>query len=31
MYKDQKSIEEIERLIEDAWGLSKDLDMELTQ
>jgi hypothetical protein len=31
MYKDQKSIEEIERLFEDAWGLSKDLDMELTQ
>ena len=30
MYKDQKSIEEIERLFEDAWGLSKDLDMELT-
>lgn len=31
MYKDQKSIEEIERLFEDAWGFSKDLDMELTQ
>jgi sugar-specific transcriptional regulator TrmB len=31
MYKDQKSIEEIERLFEDAWGLSKDLDTELTQ
>ncbi len=31
MYKDQKSIEEIERLFEDAWGLSKDLDMELKQ
>ncbi len=31
MYKDQKSIEEIERLFEDAWGLSKDLDMELTK
>lgn len=29
MYKDQKSIEEIERLFEDAWGISKDLDMEL--
>lgn len=31
MYKDPKSIEEIERLFEDAWGLSKDLDMELTK
>lgn len=31
MYKDQKSIEEIERLFEDAWGISKDLDMELRQ
>lgn len=31
MYKDQKSIEEIERLFEDAWGISKDLDMELKQ
>ncbi len=31
MYKDQKSIEEIEHLFEDAWGLSKDLDMELTK
>jgi hypothetical protein len=31
MYKDQKSIEEIERLFEDAWALSKDLDMEYTQ
>ena len=29
MYKDQKSIEEIERLFEDAWGISKDVDMEL--
>ncbi len=29
MYKDQKSIEEIERLFEDAWGISKDLDMEI--
>jgi len=29
MYKDQKSIEEIERLFEDAWGLSKDIDMEI--
>jgi len=29
MYKDQKSIDEIERLFEDAWGISKDLDMEL--
>ncbi len=31
MYKDQKSIEEIERLFEDAWDISKDLDMELKQ
>ena len=31
MYKDQKSIEEIERLFEDAWSISKDLDMELKQ
>lgn len=29
MYKDQKSIEEIERLFEDAWEISKDVDMEL--
>jgi hypothetical protein len=29
MYKDQKSIDEIERLFEDAWGLSKDIDMEI--
>ncbi len=29
MYKDQKSIEEIERLFEDAWGISKDVDMEI--
>ena len=29
MYKDQKSIEEIERLFEDAWSISKDVDMEL--
>ena len=29
-YTVKKSIEEIERLFEDAWGLSKDLDMELT-
>lgn len=31
MYKDQKSIEEIERLFEDAWGISKDVDMEIKQ
>jgi hypothetical protein len=31
MYKDQKSIEEIEHLFEDAWSISKDLDMELKQ
>ncbi|MFZ0442376.1 MAG: hypothetical protein WAL81_07060 [Methanobacterium sp.] len=29
MYKDQKSIEEIEHLFEDAWGLSKDIDVEI--
>jgi len=29
MYKDQKSIEEIERLFDDAWDISKDLDMEI--
>ena len=29
MYKDQKSIDEIERLFEDAWEISKDLDMEI--
>ena len=31
MYKDQKSIEEIERLFEDAWEISKDVDMEIKQ
>ena len=31
MYKDQKSIEEIERLFDDAWGISKDVDMEIKQ
>jgi hypothetical protein len=29
VYKDQKSIDEIERLFEDAWSISKDLDMEI--
>ena len=29
IYNDQKSIEQIERLFEDAWGISKDIDMEL--
>ena len=29
MYKDQKSIEEIERLFEDAWGISKDIAKEI--
>ena len=29
MYKDQKSIDEIERLFEDAWDISKDLDLEI--
>jgi sugar-specific transcriptional regulator TrmB len=29
VYKDQKSIEEIERLFEDAWKISKDVDLEI--
>lgn len=29
IYKDSKSIEEIERLFEDAWSLSKDIDLEV--
>lgn len=29
MYKDQKSIEEIERLFEDAWEISKDVELEI--
>ena len=29
VYKDQKSIEEIERLFEDAWNISQDVDLEI--
>lgn len=29
VYKDQKSIEEIERLFEDAWEISQDVDLEI--
>lgn len=29
LYKDQKSIEEIERLFEDAWSISQDVDLEI--
>lgn len=29
VYKDQKSIEEIERLFEDAWSISQDIDLEI--
>lgn len=29
IYKDKKSIMEIERMFEDAWGISQDIDMEL--
>ncbi|HTX61374.1 MAG TPA: hypothetical protein VMC48_03630, partial [Methanobacterium sp.] len=29
IYKDQKSIEEIERLFEDAWEISQDVDLEI--
>jgi hypothetical protein len=29
IYKDQKSIEEIERLFEDAWDLSQEIDLEI--
>jgi len=29
VYKDQKSIEEIERLFEDAWEISQDIDLEI--
>ena len=29
IYKDPKSIQEIGRMFEDAWGLSQDIDMEL--
>jgi hypothetical protein len=29
IYKDLKSIEEIERLFEDAWEISQDIDLEI--
>lgn len=29
IYRDQKSIEEIERLFKDAWGISQDIDLEI--
>lgn len=29
IYKDQKSIEEIERMFEEAWNLSKDINLEI--
>jgi len=29
IYKDKKSILEIERMFEDAWGLSKEIDLEI--
>jgi len=29
IYKDQKSIEEIEKLFKDAWSISQDIDLEL--
>jgi hypothetical protein len=29
IYKDQKSIEEIERMFEEAWGLSRDINLEI--
>lgn len=29
IYKDKKSILEIERMFEDAWGISQDIDLEL--
>lgn len=29
VYRDQKSIEEIERLFEDAWNISQDVDLEI--
>ncbi len=31
IYKDQKSIEEIERMFEEAWGLSQNIDLGLNQ
>jgi hypothetical protein len=29
VYKDQKSIEEIERMFKDAWSISQDIDLEI--
>lgn len=31
IYKDQKSIEEIERMFEEAWNLSQDISLEINQ
>ncbi|MBI5681507.1 MAG: hypothetical protein HZC47_11490 [Methanobacterium sp.] len=31
VYKDQKSIEEIERMFGEAWNLSKDIDLEIKE
>ena len=31
IYKDQKSIEEIERMFEEAWGLSQGIELGITQ
>jgi hypothetical protein len=31
IYKDQKSIEEIERMFEEAWNLSQDITLEINQ
>ncbi len=31
IYKDQKSIEEIERMFEEAWGLSQSIELGITQ
>jgi hypothetical protein len=31
IYKDPKSIQEIGKMFEDAWGLSQDIDLELTK
>ncbi len=31
IYKDQKSIEEIERMFEEAWNLSQDIELEINQ
>lgn len=31
VYKDPKSIEEIEKLFEDAWNISKDINLEIKQ